>query len=185
MKKFLFLIAISLITALNLTAQSDSFDRFVRKVKKANSEGERHDITIPGFLIRFASNFVDKDDLEGLDLKIITKKLSELRVVTIEGNKGVDAEDYKKFIEDVHGEGFEDLMVVRSDDTKVRFMIKERKEFIRNIVVLVDEKAGGDFVLLSLEGKFTMDDVSGLIKNVEINGVGKKSKTKTVKTVRD
>jgi Domain of unknown function (DUF4252) len=185
MKKYLFLFVVSVLATQNLQAQSVSFDRFVRKVKKANRESERHDITIPGFLIRFASNFVNEDDLEGIDIKIITKKLSELRIVTIEDNKGIATEDYKKFIEDVHNEGFEDLMVVRSDDTKVRFMIKERKDFIRNIVLLVDEKSGGDFVMLSLEGKFTMEDVNKLVKNVEIDGIGKKHKTNSVKTVRD
>jgi hypothetical protein len=186
MKKVLFLLVVCFLVFQNLQAQSDGFDRFVRKMKKIQENGEKHDITLPGFLVRFGVNFVDDADLEGVNLKAVTRKISELRIVMIEGSKGVEEGDYKNFLEEVKAEGFEDLLVFRDNTDKIRIMIKERKNLIRNVVIMVDEKGGsGEFILLNLEGKFTMDDVNKLVKNVEIDGIGKKHKTKSVKTVRD
>ena len=177
MKK-LFLICFALfISILAVEAQSESINRLVNKVKKSNKNCEKTDLSIPGWLIRFGSNFVDEDDLDGVDIHFLGKKISHLRIVSIENKENVSTSDVSTFLQDVKKEGFEDLMVVKSDGDDVRFMIREKKDFIRDIVLLVNEKgSNGDFVLLSLEGKFTMDDINKVMKDVKLDVNNKGSK---------
>ena len=172
-------------TQLSAFSQTESIDRLVRKVKKANRECEKVDLSVPGWLIRFGANFVDEDDLDGVDIKLLGKKISHLRIVNIENKKSIPSSDIHNFVTDVQKEGFEDLMVVRSDGNDIRFMVREKKDIIRNIVLMVNEnESNGDFVLLSLEGKFTMDDINKLMKDVKVDVNNKGShKSKVKKTV--
>lgn len=185
MKKIVFSCLVLMMTLVSAFSQTSSIDRLVHQVKKANRGCEKTDLNIPGWLIRVGANFVDDDDLDGVDIKLLGKKISHLRIVSIDGKKNVAASDFQTFLTDIKQEGFEDLMTVRSNGDDIRFMVREKKDFIRNIVLVVNEKSeGGDFVLLSLEGKFTMEDINKMMKDVNIdmsNKNGKKSsKVKTV-----
>lgn len=186
MKKIFILILTVMLCQLNAFSQTESIDRFVRKVKRSNRGSDKIDLSIPGWLIRFGANFVDEDDLDGVDIKFLGKKISHLRVVTIENKNTVAGDDIKGFMSDAHKEGFEDLMQVRSEGNDIRFMIREKKDIIRNVVLMVNENEhDGDFVLLSIEGKFTMDDINKMIKDVNIDVNNSKSrKIDTKKTIK-
>ncbi len=185
MKKLVLVGLFLTLTMVSAFSQTASIDRLVHQVKKANRGCEKTDLNIPGWLIRFGANFVDDDDLDGVDIKLLGKKISHLRIVSIDGKKNVDAADFQTFLTDIKQEGFEDLMTVRSNGDDIRFMVREKKDFIRNIVLVVNEKSeGGDFVLLSLEGKFTMEDINKMMKDVTIDVNNKKGKKSSkVKTV--
>ena len=172
MKKLL-LFAIILLTVNQLAyTQTESIDRFVRKYKRS-ATGEKVDITVPGWLVRFGMNFMDKDDLEGVDIQAIARKVSEVRVVSIEGGGKVAFADFQKLIEDAKYENFEELMTVRSDGDNVHIMMRERKGFIRDVFIMVQENSG-EFVLVDIGGKFTMDDINRAIQDVDV----KKKRTK-------
>lgn len=185
MKKLILICFAITFSLLTVEAQSVSVDRLVNRIKKSNRDCEKHDLSIPGWLIRFGTNFVDEDDLDGVDIRFLGKKISHLRIVTVEDKKQVDASDISTFFKDIRNEGFEDLMMVKSDGSDVRFMIREKKDYIRDIVLLVNEREeGGDFVLLNIEGKFTMDDINHLVKdvNVDINNKDSKKSSKVKMT---
>ncbi len=166
MKKLL-LFAIILLTVNQLAhTQTESIDRFVRKYKRA-ATGEKVDITVPGWLVRFGMNFMDKDDLEGVDIQAIARKVSEIRVVSIEGGEKVAFSDFQKLIEDAKSENFEELMNVRSDGDNVHIMMREKKGFIRDVFIMVQENSG-EFVLVNIGGKFTMDDINRAIQDVDV-----------------
>lgn len=182
MKKCILICLTFMLAQLSAFSQTESIDRLIRKVKKANRECEKVDLSVPGWLIRFGANFVDEDDLDGVDIKLLGKKISHLRIVNIENKKSIPGSDIQNFVTDVQKEGFEDLMVVRSDGNDIRFMVREKKDFIRNIVLMVNEnEANGDFVLLSLEGKFTMEDINKMMKDVKIDVNNKGSQKSKVK----
>ena len=187
MKKLFILCSLLCICQLAV-AQTESIDRLVRKVKRENRSAEKVDLTLPGWLVRFGANFIDDDDLDGIDIKYLGRKLGAVRIVTVEGKRNIQPSDIQRFMTDIRTEGFEDLLTVRDKSDDVRLMIRERKDFIRNIVLLVNEKSeSGDFVLLSLEGKFSMDDINKMMEKAEFNvnghSVGGKSKNK-VKMVK-
>ncbi len=179
MKK-LTIIALALCMGQMIFAQTESIDRLVRKMKRANRECERIDVNIPGWLVRVGTNFVDEDDLDGVDIKKISRKISHLRIVTIEDTHTSDKADFQTFMTDIRKEGFDELMTVRSDGDNVRILMQESKDFIRHFVVLVSEKQG-DFVMVSVEGKFTMDDINSVIDSSDINVNGKSVKNKSKK----
>jgi hypothetical protein len=196
MKKII-LICLSLIISQLNFGQTEAIDRFVRQSKRGAKE--KMDITLPGFLVRFGLNFVDDDDLDGIDVKRIARKISEIRVVTIEKDWGGDKPDFQKFLNEVRAEKFEELITVRDKGERVNVLIREKGNFIRDFLVVVDEN-DGEMVLVAVNGKFTMDDINGVVQNAqwhdERNTEGdadvdtdketrKSRKVKTIKTVRD
>lgn len=182
MKK-LILICLTLIINQIAFSQTEAIDKFVRKYKRGAKE--KTDITLPGFVVRFGLNFVDEDDLEGVDVKRLARKISELRIVNIEKDWTDDSKkpDFQQFLNEVRAEKFEELMTVRDNGEHVNILIREKGNFIRDFLVIVDEK-GGEMSLISFSGKFTMEDINKVMENVNFDEKGK-NKVKTVPTVKD
>jgi hypothetical protein len=166
MKKFLFFIFILLTVNQLAQAQTESIDRFVRKYKRS-ATGEKVDITVPGWLIRFGMRFIDEKDMEGVDIQAIARKISEVRIVSIEGGGKVPHSEFQKLINDAKAENFEELLNIRDSGDNVHIMVREKKGFIRDLFIMVQESSG-EFVLLDIGGKFTMDDISRAIQDVQV-----------------
>jgi Domain of unknown function (DUF4252) len=166
MKKLLIFMAFMALSQA-VFAQTASLDRFIRKHKRT-AEGDKMDLTLPGFLIRFGSRFINKEDLEGVDVRKIARKIDELRVVTFEKAAQIQHADFQQLIADVKGDNFEELMTVRDGGDRVNVLIREHKGFIEDILVIVNDN-DGEFVLVNIAGKFTMEDINKMIKDVEFN----------------
>lgn len=176
MKKILFLTFILLTVNQLAQAQTESIDRFVRKYKRS-ATGEKVDITVPGWLIRFGTRFINEEDLEGLDIQALARKISEVRIVSIEGGAKIASSDFQQLINDAKDEQFEELLSVRDNGDNVHIMMHERKGFIRDLFIMVQE-SDGEFVLLDIGGKFTMDDINQAIQDVKVNSEKRKGKNK-------
>ena len=174
MKKLLFLTFILLTVNQLAQAQTESIDRFVRKYKRS-ATGEKVDITVPGWLLRLGTHFIKKDDMEGIDIQALARKVSEVRVVSIEGGAKIAQSDFKKLLDDAKAEQFEELLNVRSEGDNVHIMMRERKGFIRDLFIMVQE-SDGEFALVDIGGKFTMDDINQAIQNVKLNSEKRKAK---------
>ena len=61
-------------------------------------------------------------------------------------------------------------MNVREKGERVNIMIRERKGFIEDILIIVNDK-NGEFTLVNIAGKFTMEDINKMIHDVEFNNV--------------
>ena len=168
MKKLLIFIAFIAISQA-VMAQTASLDHFIRKHKRT-AEGDRVDLTIPGFVVRFGSRFIKKEDLDGVDIRKISRKIDELRIVTFEKAAEIQHADYQQLMADVKAENFEELMNVREKGERVNIMIRERKGFIEDILIIVNDK-NGEFTLVNIAGKFTMEDINKMIHDVEFNNV--------------
>jgi hypothetical protein len=149
-----------------LCAQTESLDRLIRKAKRGASE--KIDLTLPGFLVRFGANFINEDDLDGVNIRPLLRKINEVRVVTIEGGQQVQKSDIREVIQDLRAENFEELITVRDDGSHINILMRERKGFIRDLLIFVSESS--EFVVVDINGKFTMDDINELVRNVEMNG---------------
>jgi Domain of unknown function (DUF4252) len=166
MKKLLFLFAFMAI-GLTISAQTASLDRFIRKHKRATT-GDKVDMTLPGFLVRFGVNFIDKDDLEGVDIKRISRKIDEIRIVSLEEGINIQHAEFQQLMTDIKSENFEELLTVREKGgDRVNIMIRERKGFIEDILLFVNDH-NGEFVLVNLAGKFTMEDINKMMSNVDV-----------------
>ncbi len=177
MKKLLFLTFI-LLTINQLTqAQTESIDRFVRKYKRS-ATGEKVDITVPGWLLRIGTHFIKEEDMDGVDIQAIARKISDVRIVSIEGGGKVPFGEFQKLINDAKSENFEELLNVRSDGDNVHIMLREKKGLIRDLFIMVQE-SDGEFVLLDIGGKFTMDDINRAIQKVDMKKKSKRTEKVT------
>ena len=165
MKKILLLLSILLVSFSSLGAQTESVNRFIRKAKRCSNHNERVDFTVPGWLLRLGLNFVDEADLEGIDFDRFAHKISEVRILNIDGKVDMLPTDVQSYMADIKSEGYEDLLIVREKSEKVTVMIREKKAFIRNILLMVHDS--NELTVLSIEGKFTMDDVNKMLENVD------------------
>ncbi|MBL7817673.1 MAG: DUF4252 domain-containing protein [Saprospiraceae bacterium] len=177
MKKLLFLTFILLTINTLAQAQTESIDRFVRKYKRS-ATGEKVDITVPGWLIRFGTKFIKEEDLEGVDIQAIARKISEVRVVSIEGGSKIPHTDFMRLINDAKSENFEELLNIRSDGDNVHILMREKKGFIRDLFIMVQDN-DGEFVLLDIGGKFTMEDINQAIQEVKIKNKSSKQERVT------
>ncbi len=174
MKKLLIFIAFIAISQA-VMAQTASLDRFIRKHKKT-ATGDKIDMTLPGFLVRFGSRFIDKNDLDGVDIRKISRKIEELRIVSFEKAALIQHADFQQLMTDVKAENFEELMNIREKGgDRAHILIRERKGFIEDILIIVAE-SDGEFVLVNLAGKFRMEDVNKMLENVELSSAIKQSK---------
>jgi hypothetical protein len=163
-------------------AQTASIDKFVRKYKRGANE--KIDLTIPGFLVRFGMNFVDDDDLEGVDVRRFARKIDELRIAHLEGIRPIEKADFDELLSNVRSERFEELMTVREKGgERVHLLVREKGDFIRDFLLLVNDD-NTELTILTFSGKFTMNDINKMLENVNFNGDSRKS-GKTVRTVRD
>lgn len=172
-KLFIFLVFIAL--SQSVLAQTASLDRFIRKYKRT-ATGDKVDLTLPGFVVRFGANFIDKDDLEGVDIKRISRKIDELRIVSLEKGVRVQHADFQQLMTDIKAENFEELMNIREKGgDRVNILIRERKGFIEDILLFVND-SDGEFTLVNLAGKFTMDDINKMMSKVEVKNTNNSGK---------
>ena len=179
MKKTLLLLSILLVSFSSLDAQTESVNRFIRKAKRSSNHNERYDFTVPGWLLRLGLNFVDESDLEGIDFDRFAHKISEVRILNIDGKVDMSPTDVQSYMADIKNEGYEDLLIVRDKSEKVTVMIREKKDFIRNILLMVNDST--ELTVVSIEGKFTMDDVSKMLEKVDFRSYGTSNNKKPKK----
>ena len=144
-----------------LTAQvysQSSINQFYNKYKF--DEGVTK-VSLPGWLIRIgtgiAKNHVDSEEEKAaLDL---AKHIRKMKVLVMEEGNSVDPKDLKKMINKANTKhNFSDLIKVRSADTNVNIMIREKKDKIKNMLIVVDEE--DEFVMLSLKTSLKIDDLN-------------------------
>ncbi|MEM9887616.1 MAG: DUF4252 domain-containing protein [Bacteroidota bacterium] len=158
MNKLRFIVLLSTI-CFTLNAQTASLDDFYEKYKHRT---ELVNVSVPGFLIQFAASVAQieaEDEMGRLSMELL-KDVKKLKVLTGEKRR-VKYSHIITLFDDLAKEGFEELMSVRSEDTDFRFLIRERKNWIRNVVILAEEEE--DFTLLSLKTKMHLDDLSAVI----------------------
>jgi hypothetical protein len=157
MKKIIFMLFMISIAHLTF-AQPKAVKQFYNKYK--HLEGVE-DFKLGGFMLRLASGFSDDEDAEKW-----LKKITNLRIMTIENGNPVSAQDYNDLIKNIKKEAFEDLMMVKEDGKKVQFLMREKDDKITDLLLLVS--GDEEFTLLSLEGLLKFSDLNDL--NIEIDG---------------
>jgi hypothetical protein len=102
------------------------------------------------------------EDFEGDD---IVKKVTKLRVLSMEDKNIVSQKDLQKLISGVKSENFEDLMTVREGTTNVRFMVRDSDKKIKDLLVIVSE--ANEFILISIECDLKWKD----LKNIDFQKI--------------
>lgn len=153
------IILISLFIAPTIVfSQSKAIKQFYNKYRNLESVT---DIKLNGWVLKLASTFTEEEDAEK-----ILKKITQLRVLVMEEGNLVSKEEYKSLVKSVKKDDFAELFKVKEEGQNIEFMIREDKDTITDVLILVN---GIDqFVLLSLEGKLKFSDLNDL--NIEVDG---------------
>ena len=157
-----------------LPAQTISINEFYRKYK--NVDDKNVHITLPGWIVKLGVG-IAKTQVDGEDEKQalnMAKKIRKIRVLTFEESNPVKPRDIERLVNGVRRERFEDLILVKEANTKVNIMMREKKEMIKNLLILVSEE--DTFTMVSMKTKLRYDEIeefineaaSGKIENIEV-----------------
>ncbi len=101
---------------------------------------------------------LDKDDLEEIDVR---------KKETLVYNP---AKLYKEVYAKIPKNKYEDLMVVKSDGTDVKFMVQEsRPGVIEELLMLVGDES--NFVFMSIVGTIDLKKISRIANSIDVDGL--------------
>ena len=156
MKKLLFFFCLSLLVPVFTQAQTQSLNKFYRKYKRGK---ESVNFTLPGFVFKLGAA-IGKNHVEGEAQKEavkLAKGIKKMRLLVIEEYNPVTNADYSDLIQGLNQEGIEEMITVRTDGTRVNLMMREKKEKIKNLLILVSSE--DTFVMVSAKTKLKLDQI--------------------------
>lgn len=156
MKKLLLLLSLAFIIPIFSDAQTQSLNKFYRKYKRGK---ESVNFTLPGFVFKLGAaigkNHVETEaEKEAVKL---AKGIKKMRLLVIEDFNPVTTKDYNKLIKGVNNEGLEEMITVRTEGTRVNLLMREKKEKIKNLLILVSSE--DTFVMVSAKTKLKLEQI--------------------------
>ena len=99
----------------------------------------------------------------GLDLKDLRGKIDNLQILTTDREDlcAKMRKDFKNLVTQSH----EELMRIKDGDEKVTFYILQEGNRIREMLMFSDSY--DEFVIIRLKGKFTLEDIQKIAKQVQ------------------
>lgn len=116
-------------------------------------------ITVPGWVIRVASKFVDDDD----NVRELLGSIDKVRVLVVENEElNADINLHEEFSSKINRNGdFEELMTVTDDNENITIFGKMDENVITEMVVLV---GGEDNALIYMKGEIDPKLINDVIK---------------------
>ena len=118
-----------------------------------------------------AKPFIKKAVMEEENSEVLLaliKKISDVKVLTIQNGEQNMLADFSSYLTK---NNFQDWVTVKKDSETINFQAKQNGDVIRKLLITV--KAGNDIVYVDISGKFTPEDISGLINYTEKGGAKK------------
>jgi len=112
-------------------------------------------VNMTPFLFGIVKLFVPDEDGEG-----VTKKIRSMRVLDMEECSSSTKERFAKKAEMCRFRGYEELIRVTDDGERMRVLLRQKKEIIRELLVLV---TGDDCTMVHIKGKIRKSDLNDLI----------------------
>lgn len=141
---------------------------FFDKAQYEHKDAKFTSINVPMFLAKPVVKKALREDGESEELINLIKKISDIKVMTIEnGNKTMLA-DYSKYLS---RNNFEEWMTVKKENETLNFQVKQTGDVIRKLLITV--RSAEELVFVDVAGKFTADDISRIINYSEKKDVKK------------
>lgn len=152
------LACVMLFLSSSLSAQSQAILHFYQQFKGYDNATR---LSLKGVVLRIASGFTDDKDARRL-----LRKVSHLRLLVIEEDNPVSAEDYTQLLRGIESDSFEQLLQVREGNQRIEFYLRENGDTITDVLMLLRDE--GEFILLNLEGKLKFSDLNDL--QIDVDG---------------
>ena len=125
-------------------------------------------INVPMFLTKPMVKKAMREDGESEELINLIKKVSDVKVMTVENGNKEMLGDFAKYLT---SNNFEEWMTVRKADETVNFQAKKSGDVIKKLFITVH--SGKELVFVDVSGRFTADDISRIINYSEKKDVKK------------
>lgn len=125
-------------------------------------------INVPMFLTKPMVKKAMREDGESEELINLIRKISDIKVMTVENGNKEMLTDFAKYL---IRNNFEEWMSVKKENETVNFQAKQKGEVIKNLLITVN--SGNELVYVDISGKFTADDISRIINYSEKKDVKK------------
>lgn len=119
-------------------------------------------VTVPRWAAHVASWF-----LKDRDERRLLRRVHKVRVLWFEKISPITPSDWQRFARQAKQQGMDDLITVRTPEAKVRILGQELSDGagLRKLIVLAQTPEGS--ALVSLRGKFRIEDINRLLKKME------------------
>ena len=125
-------------------------------------------VNVPMFLAKPIVKKALREDGESEELINLIRKISDIKVMTVENGNKEMLTDLTKYLTK---NNFEEWMTVKKENETVNFQAKQKGEVIKNLLITVH--SGNELVFVDVSGKFTADDISRIINYSEKKDVKK------------
>ncbi|NRA50719.1 MAG: DUF4252 domain-containing protein [Phaeodactylibacter sp.] len=118
---------------------------------------------LPGWVMWLGGGIVYnslKDEEAKVALKY-ARKIGKLRMLASENGSSLPESELKSFVSHIQKSGYEDLIQVDTPDSSVRIMARDRKDKIKNLMLLVRDEEG--FVFMDMKSRIKYSEISDLI----------------------
>jgi hypothetical protein len=134
-------------------SQTEAIDEFYA----AHHLGENNiKIKLGNSLLTMGSWFIEEPAARAL-----VRKANHARILISEDQGEVSRGDINKLVKNIRHEGFESLVLVRDGLEKVEVYAREDRDYIRNLLVIV--QAEDNFIMASLDCRMTFADIEAAI----------------------
>ncbi|CAM3042308.1 DUF4252 domain-containing protein [Chryseobacterium flavum] len=102
-----------------------------------------------------------KEDGESEEVINLIRKISKVKVLTVENGSEEMLKDYAQYLRDHQ---YEDWASVKHDGDHVNIRVKQNGDAIKNLLITLN--SGKELVFVDVKGNFTTDDISKVINSV-------------------
>ncbi|WP_294201500.1 DUF4252 domain-containing protein [uncultured Chryseobacterium sp.] len=135
----------------NMTYFSDSGEEF--KGAKFTS------MNLPMFLAKpIIKKALREDGEDHEDLIRIIKKISKIKVLTVENGDRTMLRDFASYLND---NNYEDWATIMHDGDRINIRVKQKGDAIKNMLITINSKQ--ELLFVDVKGNFTSGDISRLI----------------------
>ncbi|UOU99663.1 DUF4252 domain-containing protein [Chryseobacterium daecheongense] len=118
-------------------------------------------INVPLFLAKPYIKKALREDGEDEEVIRLVRKVSKIKVLTVENGNKAMLKDYAQYLND---NNYEDWATIKHDGDNVNVRVKQKGDAIKNMLITVNSDK--DLVFVDVKGNFTADDISKMINSV-------------------
>ncbi|MEM8527302.1 MAG: DUF4252 domain-containing protein [Bacteroidota bacterium] len=150
-------VIVALLCQISSFSQTNTLEKFINRYAE---EADASSLSLSDWSLQLTSSFINKETG-----KKIKNKVTKLRLLTSEDATLASNQDIRGLISSLKKDNFESLIEVREKGNHVKFMIRENRESVTDVLMLVQGSDG--FILLSLEGLFRLKDLENFQIDIE------------------
>ncbi len=117
-------------------------------------------INVPMFLAKPYIKRALKEDGNREEIINIVKKISKIKVLTVENGDRTMLKEFAGYLND---NNYEDWATIKHDGDNVNIRVKQKGDAIKNMLITVNSDK--DLVFVDIKGSFTADDISKMINS--------------------